>query len=127
LIDQSEDTMQFVLVIYHGSMPLPGQPGWKPVSEEEKKAVYADFAALNKLENLTPAPPLGLPQDATTVRVKDGATVTTPGPYLDVASAVGGFGVLEADSLEDAVAIAARVPQARLGGAVEVRPSEKYW
>lgn len=119
--------MKFVLVIYHGTMPLPGLPGGTPVSEEEKKAVYADFAALNKLENLTPAPPLGLPQNATTVRVEHGATVTTPGPYLDLMSAVGGFGVLEADSLDEAVAIAARVPQARLGGAVEVRPSEKYW
>jgi len=120
--------MTFVLVIYHGSMPIPGLPGaGAPLSEDEQKAVYADFAALNKLEHLRPAPPLGLPQNATTVRVENGSIVRTDGPYLDVQDAVGGFGVLEVDDLEEAVAIAARVPQARLGGAVEVRPSAKYW
>lgn len=120
--------MKFVLVIYHGSMPIPGLPGaGAPLSADEQKAVYADFAALNKLENLSPAPPLGLPQNATTVRVENGSIVRSEGPYLDVKDAVGGFGVLEVDDLEAAIAIAARVPQARLGGAVEVRPSVKYW
>jgi hypothetical protein len=119
--------MQFVLVIYHGTMPIPGLPGRTVLTEDERKAVYADFAALNKLENLTAAPPLGLPQNATTVRVENGSVVRTEGPYLDVMGAVGGFGVLEADDLDAAIAIASRVPQARHGGAVEVRPSAKYW
>jgi hypothetical protein len=79
------------------------------------------------MENMTPGPPLGLATNATTVRVENGSTVTTEGPYLDVDSAVGGFFVLDAEDLDAAVEIAARIPQARLGGAVEVRPSEKYW
>jgi hypothetical protein len=119
--------MQFVLVIYHGAAPLPDMPEWKSVPAEERKAIYADYAALNNLENVTPIPPLGLPQDATTVRVENGSTVTTKGPYLDVKSAVGGAYVVEAENLDAAVAIAARVPQARHGGAVEIRPSAKYW
>jgi hypothetical protein len=119
--------MQFVLMIYHGTYPLPGTPEFESVSEEEKKAAYADYATLNEMENLTPGPPLGLPEDATTVRVENGSTVTTKGPYLDVKGAVGGFYVVEAEDLDAAVAIASRVPQARLGGAVEVRPSVKYW
>jgi hypothetical protein len=119
--------MQFVLMIYHGTTPLPGTPEWAPLSEEEKKAAYADYGSLNKMENVTPGPPLGLPQNATTVRVENGSTVTAEGPYLDAKGAVGGFYVVEAEDLDAAVAIASRVPAARLDGAVEVRPSAKYW
>jgi hypothetical protein len=107
--------------------PLPGTPERESLSEEEQKAAYADYATLNKMESMAPGPPLGLPENATTVRVENGSTVTTEGPYLGVKGAVGGFGVVEAEDLAAAVAIAARVPQARLGGAVEVRPSAKYW
>lgn len=122
-----EDDVQFVLLIYHGSYPLPGTPESESLTEEERKAVYADYSALNKMENMTPGPPLGLPENATTVRVENGSTVATDGPYLDAKGAVGGFYVLEADDLDAAVAIASRIPQARLGGAVEVRPSATYW
>jgi hypothetical protein len=119
--------MQYTLLIYHGNYPLPGTLGWETVSKEDQTAAYADYAKLNKMENLTPGPPLGLPEKATTVRVENGSTVTTKGPYLGVKSAVGGFYVVEAENLDAAVAIASRIPQARMGGAVEVRPSEKYW
>jgi hypothetical protein len=119
--------MQFVLVIYHGTTPLPGTPAWKSVSQEEQKEAYADYEALNQMENLTPAPPLGLPENATTVRVENGSTVATAGPCFGAEGAVGGFYVLEAEDLDAAVAIASRIPQARRGGAVEVRPSAKYW
>jgi hypothetical protein len=71
------------------------------------------------MENVTPGPPpLGLPENATTVRVENGSNITTEGPYLGVKSAVGGFCVIEADDVDAAVAITARVPQARMGGAV---------
>lgn len=119
--------MRFVLVIYHGSYPLPGTPAADSVSAEDVKAAYADWAALSALENWSGAPPMGLPSDATTVRVEDGAAVITTGPYLADEDAVGGFAVVEAEDLDAAIALAARVPQARLGGAVEVRPSVKYW
>jgi hypothetical protein len=119
--------MQFVLVVYHGTYPLPGTPEAERVSEEDKKAAYAAYAALNKMENWSGAPSLGLPKDATTVTVKDGSAVLTVGPWLGVRHAVGGFAVVEAEDLDAAIAIAARIPQARMGGAVEVRPSVKYY
>jgi hypothetical protein len=112
--------MKYVLIIYEGGND-------REVSDEEKKAAYADYAAINDMDNVTGCPPLGLPKDATTVRVDNGAAVTTEGPYLDIKGAVSGFIVVEAEKLEDAVAVAARVPQARMGGAVEVRPSVAYW
>ena len=119
--------MQFVLIIHQGSYPLPGTPEAESVTPEDKKAAYADWAALNAMENWAGAPPMGLPANATTVRVEDGAAVTAEGPFLDATSAVGGFAVVEAEDIDAAIALAARVPQARLGGAVEVRPTAKYW
>ncbi|MGV9840146.1 YciI family protein [Nocardia niigatensis] len=119
--------MQFVLVIYHGNAPLPGTPEAERMPEEDKKAAFADYAALAEMENWSGAPPMGLPQNATTVTVTDGATVLTEGPWLGTRHAVGGFAVVEAADLDAAVALAARVPQARLGGAVEVRPSVKLF
>jgi hypothetical protein len=61
-------------------------------------------------------------QLATTVRVENGQTLLTAGPFVDAKEYLGGFYLLEADDLDAATAIAARIPAARMGGAVEVRP-----
>ncbi|WP_202819078.1 YciI family protein [Actinosynnema sp. ALI-1.44] len=119
--------MQFVLVVHHGTYPLPGTPGAETISMEDAKAARADWAVVSSMANVTGGPPLGLPKDATTVRVENGSTVRTEGPFLDATSAVGGFLTVEAEDLAAAVAIAAQIPQARLGGAVEVRKIAKYW
>jgi hypothetical protein len=118
---------QFVLMIYQGTTPLPGTPEWDALPQEEQTAIYADYAAINQTPAVSPGPPLGLPADARTVRVKDGAVHATEGPYLGFDGAVGGFMVFEAEDLDAAIALAARVPAARHGGAVEVRPAAKYW
>ena len=117
--------MKFVLLVYQGSTPLPGSDRWKALSEAEQKAIYADYAELNKTEGMTPGLPLGLPDAARTVQVRDGKTEVKNGTYQ--AEGAGGFAVYEAESMEDAIALAARIPAARLGGAVEIRPAEKYW
>ena len=119
--------MQFVAIIYQGSTPLPGTPAWDALSESEQQQVYADYGALNQHPDVTGGPPLGLPSDATTVRVVDGETTTTPGSYVPTDHAVGGYFVLEADGLDQAVEVASRVPAARLGGALELRPVATYW
>lgn len=118
--------MQFMLMIYQGPTPtLPGSERWKALSESEQQAIYADYAELNKTEGGTPGLPLGLPDAATTVQVQDGKTHVKNGPYL--AECVGGYYLFEAENLEAAIDLAKRVPAARLGGAVEIRPVEKYW
>ena len=61
-------------------------------------------------------------ETATTVRVADGEALITDGPFADTKEVFGGFYVLEADDLDGALEIAARIPAARLGGSVEVRP-----
>jgi hypothetical protein len=117
--------MKYVLLVYQGSTPLPGSDRWQALSESEQKTIYADYAELNKTEGLTPGLPLGLPEAARTVEVRDGKTHVKNGTYL--AEGVAGFSVYEAESMEAAISLAARIPAARLGGAVEIRPAEKYW
>jgi hypothetical protein len=67
------------------------------------------------------------PETATTVRVQDGKTLTTDGPFVGVKEALGGCFVFEADDLDAAIELASRAPAARLGGAVEVRPVVEGW
>ena len=120
--------MKYVLLIYQGTTPLPSSPAdWATLSQEEQKAVYADYNAINLTPGVTPGLPLGLANKATTVRVRDGQTVATEGPFVDSMRAVAGYLVFEADSIDDAISLAGRVPAARHGGAVEVRPAETYW
>ena len=120
--------MQYVLLIYQGTTPLPTDPeSWATLSEAEHQAIYKDYAALGRTPGVTPGLPLGLPADAITVRVEDGKAVTSDGPYVGMKEAVGGYVVIEADDEEKAIELAARIPAARLGGAIEVRPVATYW
>ena len=119
--------MKYVMLIHHGSSPLPGSPEWESLPEDEQKQVYADWAALNGTAGVTPGLPMGLPENATTVRVEGGKTLATDGPFVAIKEALGGYFVFEADDLDAAIELASRVPAARLGGAIEIRPSEAYW
>lgn len=115
--------MKYVLLIYQGA----AQERQAALSEEDQKKVYSDYQAINETPGVTSGPPMGLPQTATTVRVEGGKTLTTDGPFVGMKEAVGGFLVLEADNLDAAIELAARIPAARYGGAIEIRPSEVYW
>lgn len=119
--------MNYVLLIYQGSTPLPGSEAWEALPADEQKTIYADYGAFNQAPGVTPGLPLGVPEKATTVRVGDGKPVSTEGPYVGIKEAVGGYVVVEVDDLNAAVELAARIPAARLGGAIEIRPAEKYW
>ena len=119
--------MQFVMLIYQGTTPRPGTDAWAALAEAEQRAIDADDAALNQVPGLTPGLPLGRAENATTVRVDNGATLTSDGPFVDVKGAVGGYFVVEADDIDAAVEVAARVRAARHGGAIEVRPVGTYW
>jgi hypothetical protein len=119
--------MQYVVLIYQGSTPLPGSEEWESMPADEQKQIYADYGKLNSQPGVTGGPPMGLPQDATTVRVQDGKPLVTDGPFVETKEAVGGFFVLEAEDLDAAIEVAAMVPAARLGGAIEIRPVATYW
>jgi hypothetical protein len=120
--------MQYVFVIYQGFSPLPSdEEAWATLTSDEQKQIYADYGRLNREPNLQPGLPLGLPEDATTIRVRNGKTVATGGTFLGSQGAIAGTMVCEAVDLDSAIAQAAHIPAARLGGAVELRPVGTYW
>ena len=120
--------MKYVMLIHQGTAPTPRDPeAWAALSSEEQNAVYADYQALNQTAGFEPGRWMQPPETATTVRVQDGRTLTTDGPFVDTKEALGGYFILEADNLDAAIEIASKVPAARLGGAIEIRPSETYW
>jgi hypothetical protein len=112
-----------MLMIHQADAPTPRDPeAWAALSEEERQSVIADYQALNATPGVTPGQALDAPETATTVRVRDGKTLTTDGPFVEIKEAIGGYLLLEAENLDDAIAVAARIPAARLGGGVEIRP-----
>jgi len=114
--------MKYMLLIHHGETPLPGTPEWNGLSEDEQKQVYADYQALNQTAGVTPGAWMESPETSTTVRVENGQTLTTDGPFVAVKEALGGYLFYEADDLDAAIELASRIPAARLGGAIEIRP-----
>ena len=115
--------MKYMLLIHQGDAPTPRSPEeWARLSEDEQQAVFADYQAINETPGVSPGQQLQPPEMATTVRVEDGRTLTTDGPFVEIKEAIGGYLLFEADDLDAAIELASRIPAARLGGAVEVRP-----
>jgi hypothetical protein len=115
--------MKFMLLIQQGDTPTPRDPeAWGRLSQDEQNAVYAAYQAINQTPGVEHGVQMQPPEMATTVRVEGEQTLTTDGPFVTIKESLGGYLFYEADSLDDAIALAARIPAARMGGAVEVRP-----
>jgi hypothetical protein len=116
--------MKYMLLIHQGDAPTPDDPeAWGRLSEEEQGAVYAGYQEVNQTPGVTPATDrLQPPAAATTVRVQDEKTLTTDGPFVSVKEALGGWLFFEADDLDAAIDLASKIPAARMGGAIEIRP-----
>ncbi|HKY66588.1 MAG TPA: YciI family protein [Acidimicrobiales bacterium] len=110
--------MKYLLLINQGTA-LEVQEALPP---DEKATVWRDYQAVNETPGVTPGVRMASPDSATTVRVEDGRTLTTDGPFVETKEALGGYLFLEADDIDAAIAVAARIPAARYGGAVEIRP-----
>src|SRR3954463_5536059 len=116
--------MKYMLLIHQGSTATPRDPeAWAQLPEEEQQAVFAAYQKLNQTPGVTPGVQMGDPDTATTVRVDNGETLTTDGPFVDTKEALGGY---EADDLDSAIELAATIPPARMGGAIEIRPVVEY-
>jgi hypothetical protein len=119
--------MKYMLLIHQGSTPTPyDADAWGRLSEDEQQAVYRDYQAVTQTPGVTPGLQLQPPETATTVRVRDDRTLTTDGPFVAVKEALGGYLVFEADDLDAAIELASRIPAARMGGAIEVRPIAEW-
>jgi len=111
--------MQYLLLIYNAEsqwMSMPEAEGAKMLKEfgEFTQSIVAsgNYKGGNRLHDVA---------KATTVRVRDGKTVTTDGPFAETKEQLGGYYLIEARDLDEATAIAARIPGARMGS-IEVRP-----
>jgi hypothetical protein len=117
--DDKGGDMQYMALIY------ADEEAWSTFSDAEREAAYEQYRAFGREAEaagvLAGGNELGPTRDATTVRVRDGETLVTDGPYAEIKEALGGFYLLECDSLDDALAWAARIPGAE-HGSVEVRP-----
>jgi hypothetical protein len=119
--------MKYMLLIHQGDAPTPYSPDdWARLSADEQNAVFSAYKAINETPGVSPGVQMQPPDTATTVRVQDGRTLTTDGPFVAVKEALGGYLFFEADDLDAAIELASRVPAARMGGAVEVRPVVEY-
>ena len=108
--------MKYALLIYSNDTE------WENLSEDEQKAIYGEYFAISESACVVGGQELQSADTATTVRVNNGSTLTTDGPFAETKEALGGFYLFEAADIDAAIELAARIPAARRGGAVEVRP-----
>ncbi len=108
--------MKYALLIY----TRPG--AWEELDEGEQRTAHGEYMAISEAPGVLGGEQLQPIQVATTVRVADGQTLTTDGPFADTKEILGGFYLLDAADLDAAIELAARIPAARMGGSVEVRP-----
>jgi hypothetical protein len=110
--------VKYLLQIYSG-----GALGeFERLSEDEQNAVVGEYLAIRQSPAVIGGEQLQPVETATTVRVQNGETLLTDGPFVEAKEHLGGYYVVDADDLDAALAIAARIPAARMGGAIEVRP-----
>jgi len=102
--------MKYMLLIYQGTTPPSPSPEWDGLSDEEKGAVYAGYKALNETPGVTSGMQMEPPEMAATVRVQDGRTLTTDGPFVELKEAIDGYLFFDADDLDAAIELAARIP-----------------
>ena len=112
--------MKYALLIYSNAH------AWDGLSEEERNAQMGEYMAISSSPGILGGEELAGTDTATTVRVQDGNTLTTDGPFVETKESLGGFYLFEADDLDAALELAARIPAARNGGGVEVRPVVKH-
>jgi len=111
--------MKYMLLI-HSGRAIRDQ--FNKLSEVEQKQLLDEYLAISQEPGVLDGNQLHLDDTATTVRVEDGRTLTTDGPFIEMKEALGGYLLYEADNLDAAIELAARIPAARMGGAIEVRP-----
>ena len=110
--------MKYLLQIYGTA----SSAAYARLSDDEQKAILGEYMAIGESPGIIGGAQLQPVETATTVRVENGETLLTDGPFVDAKEHLGGYYLFEADDLDAALDVAARIPAARMGGAIEVRP-----
>jgi hypothetical protein len=108
--------MKYALLVYSKPESFDG------LSEEEQSKVSGQYLAVNEAPGIVGGAQLQPAETATTIRVNDGHTLTTDGPFADTKEVFGGFYMLEAEHIDRAIEVAAQIPATWMGGSVEIRP-----
>jgi hypothetical protein len=111
--------MRYILLIYSK------ETDWTTLPDKEKGEMYQQYVAftesLRKSGHYVAGDGLEPTTTATTVRVRNGKTLTTDGPFAETREQLGGYYLIDAKNLDDATAVASRIPGAMMGS-IEVRP-----
>ena len=107
--------MEFLALIHSD------EKSWESLSDDERQAIYRRYMDFSERDEVVAGAELQSTTAATTVRVNHGERLVTDGPYAEVKEALGGFFILECDSIDEACRLAAEIPAAERG-AIEVRP-----
>ena len=110
--------MRYLLQIY----PDGAMDEFRSRPTDQQEAISGEYFAIHDSPAVVGGDQLQPVETATTVRVEDGQMLLSDGPFVEAKEYVGGYYVVEADELDTALEIAARIPAARMGGAIEVRP-----
>jgi hypothetical protein len=107
--------MEFLALIHED------KSGWESLSDDNRQAAVQRYMEFSERDEIVGGAELQPTATATTVRVRNGDRLVTDGPYAEVKEALGGFFILECDSIDEACRLAADIPAAE-HGAIEVRP-----
>jgi hypothetical protein len=111
--------MKYLLLIHDE------EQAWEKMSEADKKAIYAEYGQFSEQikasGNMITGAQLQPTSTATSVRIRDGKRLVTDGPFAETREQLGGYYLIEATDLDEAIGIAARIPSAKMG-TIEVRP-----
>jgi hypothetical protein len=107
--------MQFLALIH------ADEADWESMSDDDRQAIYRRYIEFGERDGVVGGAQLQSTSTATTVQVRNGDRLVTDGPYAEVKEALGGYYILEAESIDEACRLAAGIPAAERG-AVEVRP-----
>jgi hypothetical protein len=111
--------VQYMLLIYND------ENAWAALSDAERESIVGDYFAftgeIRESGNFVDGAPLHPTSTSTAVRVREGETLVTDGPFAETKEQLGGFYLVEAADADEAIALAARIPGARYG-TIEVRP-----
>ena len=108
--------MKYMLLIY------PNTSQWEGRTDEERAAITEEYIAVAQSPETVHSAELQPSETATTVKVQDGSTLTTDGPFIETKEELGGYYVIDVPDLDAAIEVATRLPAARMGGAIELRP-----
>jgi hypothetical protein len=101
----------------------PSDSQWDDRTDEERAAITQEYVAIAMDQSVTVhSEQLQPAETATTVKVENGSTLTTDGPFIETKEELGGYYLIDVPDLDAAIEVAAKLPAARMGGGIEIRP-----